>query len=210
MADLLDILTLAEAKTALNLAGTTVHDAELPAWITAASRRLDRAVGPVIRRTVTAELHDGGGHEVRTALWPVASFTTVKEYANTTATTLTAETNTTKPADAYLAEPYGSDPTLFSGALRRRGTGSDRRFATGARNVEVTYVAGRYADTASVDEIFKTGARLVLQNFWNSQRPNIAQVGEFEIPTGNWPRFSIPNAVRELLYAHWQEGLAVA
>jgi hypothetical protein len=207
VADTLDVLTLDEAKAAANVAGVTAYDLELPAWITAVSRRLDDAVGPIVRRTITSDLQDGGeGHEVRTAKYPVTSFNAVTEYQDTTATVLTRETNALKPSDAYLAEAYDPDPTLFSGRLRRRSGGSDSYYPQGRRNVEITYVAGRYATTASVDELFKLAARLTLLNLWNSQRPNTASVEEFDVPQSNFPRFAIPNAVRELLKAHWQEG----
>lgn len=204
MADALDLLTLAEAKTAVNLTGATTYDVELAAWVTAVARRLDKAVGPVVQRTVTAELHDGGHEYVYTVLYPVTSFTTVKEYADTTLTTLTRETNVTKPDSAYLIEPYKADPTLFSGKVRRRGGGSDVCFATGDQNVELTYVAGRAASTSAVDELFKNAARLFLQHLWNANRPSTGQMNEFEIPQANWPRFAVPNAVKELLADFWQ------
>lgn len=209
MADALDLLTLAEAKAAINLSGSTQYDAELPAWITGVSRRLDKAVGPVVQRTVTAELHDGDRSYVRTLLYPVASFTTVKEYVDTSATTLTRETNALKPDSAYLALPYEADPTLFSGKIERRGGGSNVDFATGRQNVELTYVAGRAASAAAVDELFKAGARLTLGYVWNSQRPALGTVDEFEVPQVPWPHFAIPNAVQQMLSEFWQEGLMV-
>lgn len=199
----LDLLSLAEAKLALNLSGTTVHDAELPAWITASSLMLDDKVGPVVRRTITGELRPGGAALLTTVLYPVTSFTTVTEYLDTVGTVLTRETNVSKPDSAYFAEPYAPDPTLFSGVLRRRSAGSNQRFAAGSSNVEITYVAGRFPTTATVDERFKSAGRLILSNLWNSQRPNLAQVGEFEIPQGNYPRFAVPNAVKEMLFADW-------
>lgn len=206
----LDILSLPEAKAALNLTGVTVHDAEIAPWVTATSLLLDRKIGPVVRRTITDEVLDGGRNFARTRLYPVTSFTTVTEYSGLTATVLTVETNLSHPASAYRPERYSSDPTLYSGRIYRRATGSSTWYPTGSGNVVVTYVAGRYADTATVDERFKAAARLTLQNLWNSQRPNLAQVGEFEIPQSNWPKFSVPNAVREMLADEWQAGVLVA
>lgn len=206
----LDWLTLAEAKAALNLSGVTTSDAEIAPWVTTTSVLLDHKVGPVVIRTITDERHDGAVWPLRTRLYPVTSFTSVTEYLVTTATVLTAETNASKPAAAYLAESYYTDATLYSGRIWRRGSGSNVAFATGALNVVVTYIAGRFAATASVDERFKSAARLTLQNLWNSQRPNLAQVGEFEIPQSNWPKFSVPNAVREMLADEWQAGIMVA
>lgn len=201
----LDVLTLAEGKAALNLAGTSQYDGEIPAWITASSLALDAKVGPIVKRTVTDEVHDGYGGHFYTRLYPVLTYTTVTEYNGTTATVLTVETNASKPASAYLAEQYGPNPALLSGLIRRRGSGSDAWFPEGIGNVVVTYEAGRFADTAAVDERFKSAARLTLQNLWNSQRPNLGDVGEFEVPQSNWPRFAIPNAVRQMLANEWQD-----
>lgn len=210
MADTLDVLTLTEAKLAVNQSASTTYDTELASWITGVSRRLDRGVGPIVQRTITSELHDGGGCEFELNYWPATSVTTVTEYAGTNANVLTRETNSLKPSAGYLLEAYEPDPTLFGPIVRRRASNADYFFAWGRQNVAITYVAGRAAATATVDEIYKRAASLMLQNLWNSQRPNVGQVGEFEIPQGNWPRFTVPNAVRELLRDEWQDlpGLA--
>lgn len=210
MADDLDVLTFGEGKAALNLAGSSQYDAELPAWITAVSRLLDSKVGPVVVRTVTDEVHSGGlVTSIRTRLYPVKEYTAVVEYSDTTATVLTVETNVAKPDSAYLAERYDLDPSLYSGVIRRRTAGAELRFAGGSSNIVITYEAGRFDSTANVDERFKAAAKLTLQNLWNSQRPNLANVGEFEIPQSNWPRFSVPNAVREMLADEWHAELLV-
>lgn len=206
----LDWLTLEEAKAGLNLSGVTTYNAELPAWITAVSLLLDSKVGPAVVRTITDEVHDGGAGVIRTRLWPVVSYTTVTEYTGLTPRVLTVETNLAHPAAGYRADRYGAEPSLFSGRIVRRSSGYGSVFASGSGNVVVTYVAGRFADTASVSERFKAAAKLTLQNLWNSQRPNLAVVGEFEIPQQNWPRFAVPNAVREMLADVWQEGPMVA
>ncbi|MFI9817577.1 hypothetical protein [Saccharothrix variisporea] len=201
----LDVLTLTEAKQGLNEVNATGLDAELPAWITAVSLRLDQLVGPIVRRSVSESL-DGGRCTVHLHHYPVYSITTVTEYNHTTPTVLTAETNLSKPASAYLAEPYdvpvsladGSQLVLLSGAIRRRASGSDTWFPTGRRNVVIAYSAGRFADTASVDQRYKRAAVLCLQNIWQSQRISTAIEGEFDVPVSNFPRFVIPNAVKEM------------
>lgn len=205
MAAVLDVLTLVEGKAALNLAGTSQYDGEIPVWITATSLALDAKVGPIVKRTVTDEFHDGRGSYFYTRLYPVLTFTTVTEYNGTTATVLSVETNASKPSPGYLAEQYEPNPALLSGRIRRRGSGFDAWFPEGSGNIVVTYVAGRFEDTAAVDERFKSAARLTLQNLWNSQRPNLGDVGEFEVPQSNWPRFAIPNAVRQMLANEWQD-----
>jgi len=206
----LDVITLAEAKAALNLSGATTYDTELPAWITAVSQLLDAGAGPIVIRTVTGEIHNGDTTSIRTRLYPVKTITTITEYSDTTGTVLTAETNLSKPDAAYLADTYDLDPALLSGVIRRRFAGYGYRFATGQGNVVITYEAGRFNETGSVSERFKLAAKLTLQYLWNSQRPSLGSVGEFEIPQANWPRFAVPNAVQELLGDEWQSsGLLV-
>lgn len=211
MADLLDVLTYDEALLALGLSvgpQPIVKKTVLEGIITGVSRRLDKAAGPVVRRTVT-EVHDGGRDRLYLRAWPVAQFTTVTQHLSGTATVLTAETFASQPTDSYLAEPFKADPALFSGRVDRRSGGSGAQVPAGSR-IEVVFIAGRYTNTASVDELFKTAARVMLQNFWHSQEPSIGQVAEFEVPQQLFPRFAIPNAVRELLADHWQEGPMVA
>ena len=201
----LDVITLAEGKSALNLTGTTAHDAELPGWITAVSKRLDRLIGPVVRRTITERRDGGGDHRIYLAKHPITSITSVTEYAGTVATVLTEETNAAKPADAYLVDTYEADPTLLSNVLRRRSGGVDVSFAVGARNIEVTYVAGRFATTASCDEDAKKAAGLMLLNLWRSQEDSTGQVGEFDVPQSNFPAFAVPRAVRQMFDGEIQD-----
>lgn len=201
----LDVLTLTEAKQTLSLTGTTAFDAELAGWITAVSQRLDRLVGPIVVRTVTDEAHDGGHHEVFLEYYPVSVVTSVVEYDGTTATTLTAETNEVKPADGYLSERYKPNPVLQSKRIRRRSTGTDDAFPVGRLNVVVSYSAGRFADTASVEDRYKTAAKFMLQNFWRSRQDSVRGQDEFDVPMASFPGFAIPRAVRELFPDEVQE-----
>lgn len=194
----LDVISLTEAKAALNLTGTTAHDAELPGWITAVSVRLDKLIGPVVRRTVTAEQHDGGDPFILLGLHPNTSITSVTEYYGTEATALAAETNVSKPENAYLTEAYQPDRALFGSIVRRRSLNSDAYFVAGRRNIEVTYVAGRFADTTSVDERAKKAASLTLINSWRSQQDSTGTVGEFDVPQNSFPRVVVPQAARDM------------
>lgn len=175
MADTLDLLTLIEGYRAINdpasvtalgsEGGTGGHDTELAQWITALSRAVVDRCGAVVNVTYTDETYDGGRHTVWLKHRPISSVTTVKEYDDTTLTTLTVETNASKPDDAYLADGPGKHDVL----LRRRSANGDATFASGRRNVVVTYVAGRAADTAAVDEKFKTAAGSILRRLWNRE-----------------------------------------
>ncbi|MDA3624254.1 hypothetical protein OU415_02330 [Saccharopolyspora sp. WRP15-2] len=206
MADPLDVLTLAEAKQALNISeSVTKHDAELPSYITAVSQRLDLYIGPVVQRTVTNEVHDGGRPSVFLDLFPVVSVTQVIEYSDTTSTVLTAESNAVKPDEAYLLERYDVIPSLWSGRLLRRRAGRRARFESGQANVAVSYVAGRCASTAEVPERYKLAAKFMLENFWRSQLDATGGVNEFDMPQANFPRWGIPMAARQLVSGEIQE-----
>lgn len=203
----LDILSLAEGKLALKQTATEVWDARIATWITAASGRFDQLVGPVVQRTVTDELRDGGRERIFLRFHPISSITTVVEYDGATPTTLTAETNSLKPANGYLVEDYDADPhaSYLSNIVWRRSGGADARFASGRKNVAFTYVAGRFANTAAVDERHKRGVALMLQNFWRSVQDGTGQVSEYDVPADNFPRFAVPNSVRDLFDGEIQD-----
>lgn len=203
MADTLDVLDLDEAKTTPGIVGN-LSDARLSELVTAISRRLDRACGAVVQRTITGEAHDGGSCEIRLH-HPAYAFTSVTEYQGTTAVALTRETVGTAPSDGYYAEPHKPAPSLYSGTLIRRAGGSDFPFYWGRGNVAVTYTAGRYATTAAVDPIFKRAARIMLRNLLGGDEPGTVNLGEFDVPGGRFPTFAIPNAAKQLLWDEWRE-----
>jgi hypothetical protein len=159
MADTLDVVTLAEAKADLGDLG----DALLAEYITRVSRLLDKVCGPIVQRTVTNEYHDGGDTSVLLSEWPVVSVTTATEYQGTTAVTLTEEAVTTSPGSGFLVD-------FAKGRVHRRSGKRDWTFYPGRRNIVVTYVAGRYADTASVDDRFKAAAIITLRNLWSREQ----------------------------------------
>lgn len=168
MADTLDVLTIAEARTAVGLGSDTSKDTPLVIAVTAVSRQLDDLCGPIVKRTVTAELHDGDYGTIQLRRRPVYSITTLTEYLNTSGTALTAETNSAKATGNYLHD--GTFTRLTSGLIRRRSNGTDIPFACGRHNIEVTYEAGRAADTASVDPKFKQAASMMLRNIWTGEQ----------------------------------------
>lgn len=151
--DLLDILTIDEARDAINV--TAGHTSEIEVMVTAVSRRIDDLCGPVVVRTVTDELHDGGTSGLFLHHYPVASITSVTEYSGGTPTTVTPETTTV--AGGYR---------LANGVLSRRSSWGMSRWGS---QVTVTYEAGRYADTAAVDAKFKMAAGAVLRRLWTRE-----------------------------------------
>ena len=201
---MLDVLTLQEGKSAVNATATSAHDARLPGWITAVSLRLDRLVGPVVRRDATAAL-DGGQPRIHLPTHPNTSITTVTEYDGLRATVLVAESNLVKPADGYQVDRYSADPAYLSSVVHRRIGGVDAEFAAGRGNVEFVYVAGRFVDTAGVDERFKRAGVLMLKNLWRSVQDGTGQVDEFDVPQSIFPTFTVPRSVREMFPGEIQD-----
>lgn len=201
VADTLDVLTLAEGKTAVGIgASDSSLDTPLAQKITAVSRRLDRLCGPIVQRTVTDEVHPGGCPSIRVRRWPVASFTTVTEYDATVAQVLTLEDFDTQPADGYLPERWESTPTaVFNGVVWRRSSGCCAWFPAGPEAVKVTYVAGRAANTAAVDPVFKEAAGIALKNLWRTMETATQMLGEFDVPAQNFPVSMVTKAVRDAL-----------
>lgn len=195
MADLLDILTLAEGQSAINSAAALAVT-ELEALITGVSGQIDELCGPVVARAVT-EYHDGGNWWVILDTPPALSITSVAEYSRTgAATALTAEDHDTKPAAGYLL-----DGNEHRAKLLRRASGSSTPFLAGEQNVAITYQAGRYADTASVAGKFKAAAASILRYVWQQeaaawqQRPQAFD--DFEPGTTGF--LSIPDLIRNRL-----------
>src|SRR4051812_48801850 len=123
-----DLLTDEEARIAL---GRGVADSTkaplLDIAITAVTKKIEAVIGPVVYGTVTAEAHDGGGNLIYLKQRPVASVTQVVEYDTTTAATLTAESNTSKPSSGYFLN-------TTNGALIRRSLNADSVYPTGRGN----------------------------------------------------------------------------
>jgi hypothetical protein len=161
MSDTLDVVTVDEVEAELGIDPDS--QPLLPSYITSVSRMLDKACGPIVQRTITGEAHDGGDWHVSLNLFPVASVTTVTEYAHTVASVLTGETAATAPANGYLAD-------LDSGVLLRRRAKVDWPWVSGRGNVVVTYVAGRYTSTLTVDDRFKRAAYITLANLWRREQ----------------------------------------
>ncbi len=201
MADTLDLLSLAEGKAAVGITDAgTGFDTALAQKITAVSRRMDRLCGPIVVRTYTDEELAGGRDRVRVRHWPVSSFTTVTEYDGTTAQVLTAEDFDTQPSEAYSPQRWENTPTAtYNGVLWRRTGGLAACFPCGPEAVKVTYIAGRAANTAAVDPVFKEAAGIALKNVWRSMESGTQLLGEFDVPAQNFPVSMVTKAVRDAL-----------
>lgn len=181
MSDLLDLLSLADSKLAINMAAsTTTHDVVLARHITAISRLVDDACGPVVVRTITAETHDVGYSQRKVFLLrrPVSSITTVREVRSGSVDTLAAVAFGAQTS-GYFAPPDPRTPSLKAGVLDRRSSGTEYTWPEGDATVEVTYVAGRYATTAAVDARFADCAGAILRRLWKREAGSWAQASSF-------------------------------
>lgn len=205
MADTLDVLTLPEAKAALRIGATdTTMDDDLVRLITTVSRKLDECVGPVVRRTVTAERHNGGSRSIELGYGPVSSVSTVTEYQGDTAVTLTEQTAGTTPTNGWFGERYQPDRSLYSGIIVRTYGGQAGGWWAGVGSVAVTYTAGRATATSTVDARYKEAGVLMLRNLWRPYENSVGAVDEFDTPMQSFPTFTVPRAVRDMLAEEWQ------
>lgn len=198
MADTLDVITLAEAKASINIASSdTSQDVELAGYVTAVSRRLDTLCGPIVKRTFTGEQYMVSRDlYIDVRYRPIYSVASVWEYnSDGTYTALDAESASSKPVNGYLIDPS----TRERFRIYRRSSGLMYPFPYYGI-IEVTYDAGRAADTASVDPVFKQGAAIMLAQLWRREQGigtnnfGLADQGGSMIPT-----FAVPRAVIELL-----------
>lgn len=135
------ILTLAEAKTALNIT-TTAHDAELPDYIGAAQECVDFLCGPSETVNVTETVR--GCVEIPLGTTPVLAVTSVTGQA--WGALLMSQLWVNKEAGVIRAKTL-SFPILED-------------------YYEVVYTAGR----ASVPLAIKQGVRIILAHQWDTRR----------------------------------------
>jgi hypothetical protein len=193
MSDTLDVLTDDEARAALSWGALdSSKDDLLAACVTAASRRLDVCVGPVVRRSVTSETCAPHGSVIELAYGPVTAVSSV------------TEAGTALAAGDWYAEPYRPNPTLLSGVLVRRSGDFDHPWDCERGTVTVGYLAGRFASTTSVDPVYKQACGLILKNLWRSYEDNVGQVDDFTVPQQGLPGVAVPKVVRDLLPGEWQ------
>lgn len=175
------LLTLAEAKTQLQLSATNAYDTELQSYIDALTAVIERHTGPVENRTVT---------ETVNAYGPLLALTQVP------AVSLTSLTPVHTGGRAMAADEVALDGD--AGVLRRLDGGP---FAGGPW--VAVYVAGR----GSVPATINLAAKILLQHLWRTRygaaRGNPGGGEDFDV---NEPipgfGYAIPNRVLQLLEAY--------
>jgi hypothetical protein len=197
MAAATDVLSLDDAKKVLSEGRfDTTREDIIARGVTGLSTALDEMFGPIVQRTITDELHDGGRLFVRLRHAPVSSITTLTEASGTTQTVLTAESFAT--AGDYLAQV--DDDGLLDGRILRRSAFWHCNFAAGRQNIKCTYVAGRFANTAAVESRYGEALAISLISWFRAYTDSVQVVSdEFQVPYRNFPTFAIPMAAKQLL-----------
>lgn len=200
MASSVDIVTLDEAKTFLNITVAT-FDAELAGFITAASQMWINRVGPV-GSAVFTEWYDGGTSRIALRNTPVLSVTSVVEsYGSTVHYTLTPQDLAAGPS----SDAWGYTIDTTTGLLTRRAAGVAISFAPGQRNVQVVYTAGY----AAIPEDIKHAVDLLIMHLWQTQRGGSKRPGQGG--TDDWRpdfAFSWPSRVEEIAAGYRIPGIA--
>jgi hypothetical protein len=164
------VVSVAETKALMKITAST--DDELMRWhIDVATDIAEGFLGIALRRrTVTADLYNGGKTAIRLRSGPVLSVTTVKENGTT-----------------LVAADYTLDQN--NGLLYRGGTTSSSTWSTGQQNLEVTYVVGPTANI--IPARIRHGIMVVTRSLWASQRGGSGQPAQ----QGTSDLFPIPLTV---------------
>lgn len=188
------MITLAEMKTHLQIAqSTATYDVQLQGYIDAATLRVEKIANIVLPRSV-AETYDGGSATIVLLKIPILSVTSVTEYSGIIPYPLTQAAN---PGAA--SSPYCYQVDLASGLLVRLASGGVIPFASGVRNVAISYIAGQGSVPADVALALKE----LVRHWWQwGQQANRAAFSEGAVPDEDAASnlgYGIPRRVVELL-----------
>lgn len=191
------MVSLDEVKDFLSISNDTTTDAKLTLFIAAASQMIYNKVGVVSGSPTVDEWHDGGSDRiVLRNTGPIESVTTVVESYGSIVYTLT-QVNLDTPA---AGSSYQYTVDLNGGILVRRAAGIAVPFASGVRNIHVTYVAGYVTVPADLQH----AAMVLVKHLWETQRGPQGRVGA--TPDGS--SYSFPNRVLEILAPYMLPGIA--
>lgn len=185
-----DILTLADARTALRLAtADTSNDTDLTAtYIPATTAVCESVAGPIMTATMT-RTYDGGRPSVQLP-WPATAVTSVTQSG------ITLNANTDYSVDLAAGIVYcGLFPVWAD-------------FTAGIQTISVTFSVGYAAAAANVTPAHKLAARIILRHLFQADQQGVGAGRQINgvtralvdgdlvgTPTG----YLIPNRAYELL-----------
>lgn len=168
------VVSLAEAKTFLNITATT-SDEELRRFLAVVGAKGEQHTGRVFgRRAVTADV-DGGWTSIVVPRAPIVAVTSIRENGSLVA------------ADGYRVR------SAAGGVIERRSGYRARPWQPGSGNIAVTYLAGYRAQP----EPDRQGALVLLKHLWETQRGTV----RLNASGDDWNpalSFSLPRRVQEL------------
>lgn len=162
-----EIASLSDVKTYLRIPNPTLamsDDAILLDMMDAARRVVERELGHIVSKTISAERHDGGSCQITLRELPVLYVQQVEEGWNYYNWQLSNNTVNTQPSTSIWV--YSVDIPQ-EGVVTRRGPGNvPFPFVRGLNNIRVDYVVGREYVPATAMIAFKE-----LVSYWyrNSQ-----------------------------------------
>lgn len=188
------LLTLGDAKLTLGIDGT-LDDDLLQDYVDAATPVIEDLVGPVDVSDYI-ETYDGGATQIVLLHAPVTAVTEVIESLGASYVRVLAAQDIFTGGDAGS---FAYTLEAETGVVTRRAAGVAVCFATGTRNVRVTYSAGRVDVPANIH----LAAMELVRSWWQigqqGNRPGFGEAPEMDAftPSG----YAVPSRVIELCAA---------
>lgn len=154
------VISLADAKTQLNMTSTT-NDEELRLWLGATTEVVEYFCGSMVVRPYT-EAHSGGKASLSLYHAPVVAVSAITEFIGTVAYNLTLQ----PVGQSTSAYGYSVDDAEAGIVTRRTASSWPMPFMPGTNNVTVTYTAGRPVIPYAV----QGAARLIVAHLWTTRR----------------------------------------
>lgn len=190
---LLQVVDLTSVKRQLKIVNDTSTDDELVGYIEAATEQIRDIIGPVFAET-HVEYFSGGSTELSVDWKPLQSVTSIVEYMGNNAYQITEQ-----PLGAQTSN-YGFTADYTTGELTRRTFGGGAvQWASGYKNIKVTYVSGLTSIPFSV----RLAALELIQHWWNSMSRQQHSRGRGQLDESPSMAFAVPWSVEEKL-APWR------